>query len=341
MRPVLTAALDVREHTGSDVLDLLGVRFDELADRLEVPLTSQRPWLTAWISAYPSCRPRVIGAWDGQELVGACLLAERDVGPGVEIVNLGHGRNDRSHLLAGEDAVADALAAGIARRLRALGCPWSLRIEQVAPGDPVATALVARLPEVSIVAGGSVPGVDFMRDRAVGTHLSKNLRRQLQKSRNRIATDGLDLTMEFTRARHQLLAQMDEIESVHRTRDHDVGRTSDIDDAAGRHLWRTVVASAIERDQVEIATLRIDGVLVAYVISFLDRSTYRVFDGRFVTQWARYSPGRLLEVETLTRALGDERFTSLDWMNSIAPDKLISANMLEPTVHVIGSSPPA
>jgi len=87
-----------------------------------------------------------------------------------------------------------------------------------------------------------------------------------------------------------------------------------------------------------MATLRLDGSLAAYVISFLDRSTYRVFDGRFVTQWARYSPGRLLEVETLARALGDGHFTSLDWMNSIAPDKLISANILEPTVHVIGSS---
>ena len=117
-----------------------------------------------------------------------------------------------------------------------------------------------------------------------------------------------------------------------------MGRTSDIDDPAGRRLWRAIIATHIAHDQVEIATLRLDDELAAYVISFVDDSTYRVFDGRFVTRWARYSPGRLLEVATLAHAMADHHYERLDWMNSIAPGKLISANTLEPTAHLVASS---
>ena len=87
--------------------------------------------------------------------------------------------------------------------------------------------------------------------------------------------------------------------------------------------------------------MHLDGILAAYVVSFLDGDTYRVFDGRFLTIWQRYSPGRLLESETLARAMRDSRFARLDWMNSIAPDKLISANTAEPTVNLVASSSPS
>lgn len=96
---------------------------------------------------------------------------------------------------------------------------------------------------------------------------------------------------------------LEEIEDVHRTRDHDVGRDSDIDDVVGRQLWRNIINAHIDRGETEIATLRLDGRLAAYVVSFIDHSTYRVSDRRFDTRWARYSPGRLLETETLARAM--------------------------------------
>ena len=91
-------------------------------------------------------------------------------------------------------------------------------------------------------------------------------------------------------------------------------------------------------DETEIATLRLDGCLAAYVVSFIDRCTYRVFDGRFDTRWARYSPGRLLETEALARAMTHHGLRHLDWMNSVASDKLIAANSLEPTVHLVARS---
>lgn len=334
-----TLDLVLTDWRGPDVLDDLGTSHDRLVARLDVPLTSRRPWLSAWVRAYPAYEPWATCAWESDELVGACLLGLRRVGPGVEVVALGQGRNDRTRLPVLDGAVADALAERVAATMRRCPRPWSLHIEQLPVDDPFGAALAAHLPAAVLLPGGSVPGVRFGDHLAPEDHLSKNLRRQLQKSRNRITTDGLRAEIEFTRLRPTLAAHLDEIEAVHRARDHAVGRVSDIDDDAARALWRGVITAHIARDEVEIATLRLDGALSAYVISFLDHTTYRVFDGRFETQWSRYSPGRLLEVETLGRALADPRFDRLDWMNSISPEKLISANSLEPTMQLVASSP--
>ena len=330
--------LDVAVTTGRGALDTLGSDYDGLADELDIPLTGRRPWLSAWIAAYPGYEPWVVGAWDSNRLVGVCSLAHRRVDEREEVVALGHGRNDRTRILAADDDVARVLADRVALALRQSEHPWSLRIEQLPTTDLVASALVAEMPEMSLLPGGSVPGVDFSQQARPDAHFSRNMHRQLQKCRNRIAHDGLRASTTFTRVQHTLWEHLDEIEEAHRARDHDVGRMSDIDDPAGRQLWRGLIAAHIERDQVEIAMMRLDDVLAAYVVSFRDRSTYRVFDGRFVTRWARYSPGRLLEAETLVHAMSTGGFEHLDWMNSIAPDKLISANTLEPTVHLVGCS---
>jgi hypothetical protein len=129
------------------------------------------------------------------------------------------------------------------------------------------------------------------------------------------------------------------VEEAHRDRDHQVGRASDIDSEEGLRFWREVVLQHADRGEVEIATLRLAGRLAAYVISFLDGPSYRVLDGRFSPDWARFSPGRIVETATLRRALEDPRYTHLDWMNSVASEKLVAANAFESTVHVVGCSP--
>jgi hypothetical protein len=256
------------------------------------------------------------------------------------VVPMGHGRNDRTRLLASDDDAAERIADRVAERLRETHQPWTLAVEQLSPGDPTARAIEERLPGSRFVPGGSVPGVAFGEEQRLDVHLSNNLRRQLQKCRNRIAADGVTAEIAFTREPQDVLRQLGDVEHVHRARDHEVGRSSDIDDAAGLHLWRGVITSHAECGAVELATLHLDGTLAAYVVSFLDADAYRVFDGRFLTKWERYSPGRLLETETLGRAMTDRRFSRLDWMNSIAPEKLISANSIEATVNLVGSSAP-
>jgi hypothetical protein len=129
---------------------------------------------------------------------------------------------------------------------------------------------------------------------------------------------------------------------VHLARDHDAGRPSDLDDTAGIAFWRSVYDLHAARGELEVGTLRLDGHLAAYVIAFADRPAYRVFDGRFAPPWRRYSPGRRLEAAAVDHARR-AGFAVLDWMTSVAPEKLVASTWAEPrwTVTASGDQRPA
>ena len=74
---------------------------------------------------------------------------------------------------------------------------------------------------------------------------------------------------------------------------------------------------------------RLDGYLAAYVIALVDSPVYRVFDGRFAPDWRLFSPGRRLEVAVVEHARR-RSFRALDWMSSVAPERLVASTQAEP-----------
>jgi hypothetical protein len=116
---------------------------------------------------------------------------------------------------------------------------------------------------------------------------------------------------------------------VHLARDHDAGRVSDLDDGAGVAFWRSVYDGHAARRELEVATLRLDGHLAAYVVALADPPAYRVFDGRFAPKWRPYSPGRRLEMAVMEHARR-RSFPELDWMSSVAPEKLVASTRDDP-----------
>jgi hypothetical protein len=74
---------------------------------------------------------------------------------------------------------------------------------------------------------------------------------------------------------------------------------------------------------VEVATLSINGSIVAYVVGICDGRTYRVFDGHFDTEWARYSPGRLIEDAVLQHVISEQKYDTVDWMLGVAAEKIL------------------
>lgn len=252
---------------------------------------------------------------------------------------IGHGRNDRGRLPARTPDASAALAGGLADFLDSLRGEWALRVEQLPADDPVAAGLVERLEVGFRVPGGPVPRIEF--EEKVGhleELLGKGLRKQLRRARSRMESEAVEASVAFDTDPERIAVLLDEIEHTHRSRDHSVGRTSDLDAEPARQFWRDVIASHAARSEVEVATLRFGNELAAYVVSLLDGTSYRVLDGRFETRWSRFSPGRFVETATLEKALGDSRFSNLDWMNSVASEKLVAANYLEATEHVVGCS---
>jgi hypothetical protein len=85
---------------------------------------------------------------------------------------------------------------------------------------------------------------------------------------------------------------------------------------------------------LELATLNIGESLAAYVLGVIDGDAYRLLEGRFGTEWARYSPGRLLEAAVVQRMLDDPSLATLDWMTSVASETLLATNASDPMVVV-------
>lgn len=320
---------------------------DRLHERLPVPVTARLRWLETCCRTIPGVRPWVVAVATGAGDEAACLLVQRTRGGIVELTGPAAplGREDRCSLAAVTPAAGRLLAEAVADRLSALPAPWRLRLGGLSPGDPVAATLATRL-DGRLSPGPTIPTVALGRgpDAApsVDAYLSHGIRRTQAKARRRMAADLEGRArVAFDRGPAVIARLVDEIEVVHRHRDHDAGRDSDLDRDAHRAWWRAAIAGHAGAGAVEVASLRLDGALAAYVISLLDPPAWRVLDGRHATRFGRYAPGRLLETEVLGRALADPAFDHLDWMSGVAADTLLAVNRWEPTERLSADSPSA
>lgn len=327
--------------SGPTLLDDLGTDLDDLHEVTNAPITARRTWLGAWLGAFTSATPTAITVRDGRHgrLDAVALLCSVENEGIIEVAAVGHGRNDRGRLPARTPDASAALAAGLVGYLDSLGQGWALRVEQLPANDPVASSLVESLEICFTVPGGKVPRIEFEEKLGqLEELLGRGMRKQLRRARGRMESEGFEPSLSFDVDPDRIAELIDEIEATHRGRDHAVGRASDIDAEPARQFWRDVICSHAARREVEVATLRFGASLAAYVVSLLDGTSYRVLDGRFDTQWSRFSPGRVVETATLEKAFDDGRFSNLDWMNSVASEKLVAANYFEETEHLVGCS---
>lgn len=339
--PSQSATHTVHVLSGPRLLDGLGADLDDLHRAAATPVTARAPWVRAWLAAYTPHDLWAVIVRDGRtgRLDGAALFAMR-AGDGCdEIAPLGRRQLDRGAMPARTPAAADALGTALAARLSGRSGPWTLRLGQLPAGDRVAAAVVRRLPGARILPGLPIPKVEVGPGGSAGDLLGKGLRKQLRKATNRVAADGITMAIGFAAGSAEVEMLLDEVERTHRAREHHARRVSDLESSPGLGFWRDVIVDHARRGEVEIATLRLEGELAAYVVSLLDGGAYRVFDGRLAPSWSRYSPGRLLETATLERAMEDPRYRELDWMNGCASEKLLTTNAADPTEHLVAASP--
>ncbi len=334
-RPLEVVVHDGHEHLADLTADLASLHAD-----LDLPLTARMRWLQTWAEVCEDWTPAsIVVREQGGYVQGAALLAQRDAGGVRQVVAMGHDLMASTRLPVRSDRAAKALATGIVDHLATSGDPWVLDLRQLPESSPVARLLAQRLPNAQLAADLFVPRVDLRAAGSAEALLSKNMTRQLRKARNRIETDGLDLSISFARTEAEIRLLLPQLERIHVERDHCSGRTSDLDDPVIGELWRRLVLNHAASGQVEVATLSLDGTIVAFVITFIDHSAHRVFDGHFSTDYARYSPGRLVEFAVLERAFADPEIRELDWMAGVAAEKLLVANASHGRTRLAAASP--
>jgi EAL domain-containing protein (putative c-di-GMP-specific phosphodiesterase class I) len=317
----------VEVHREPAALDRVGADLDDLHATLKVPVNARRAWLATWANTHEAFEPWVVVVRrrGSRGIEGAALLAARAEESGLAVVGMGHARSGVTALPARPGA-EQALADAVVKTLTALNQRWSLTLEQLPAGDPVAAAIAGRLEGARLKPDLRVPRVSLDAGGNLRPYLTRNMHRSLKKARNRLESGGHRVEIAFDRDPGAVAGLLGEIERTHRQRDHDLQRSSDIDEPAVLNFWRRVILQHSIRGEVEIASLRIDGVLASYVVGLLDGSSYRIYDGRFDTLHAHFAPGRLLEAATLERVLSDPSYTELDWWSGLSAEKLLTAN---------------
>ena len=327
----MTAHLDrpaVAHHVRSlrgqrQVLGITG-QLDELVTATGAPVTASGAWMRACLGEGATPWALTAHEPDGRLAAAVVLLdVVREPLTMLAATVDGHCAAVASRSAAATVALALELRDQVRRRKEAgrrvaLG-PLLADEHAWAVADALAGLLTARLcPPVPVVTQDG--------REVVTAYLSDNMRRTLRKAANRLSSDGRSATTVFSADLEEILAEVPFMLRSHRERDHEGGRASPLDDAAGEAAWRRRLVVMLGAGLLETALLRIDGEPAAYVLALPDVPSYRILEGRFATRFARYSPGRLLEAASLQRALDDPRFTELDWMSPVGQETLLVFN---------------
>jgi hypothetical protein len=297
------------------------------------PVTARLAWWRAAATADSGTVPLLLALrGPGGALIAAALLALRDQDGERRLTSGRPDSDDLWDIAAVSPGARQMLLAEIASYAARLSRPWRLTLTGLRDGGE-AGWLAGQLPSGRAVPAPPVPGIAFAGDEVT---LAPGIRSGLDRSGHRIRQHALTETIRFDREPARLAELRDEIETVHRARDHDAGRVSDLDDSAGAAFWRSVYDRHASRGELEVATLRLDGYLAAYVVALADPPAYRVFDGRYAPDWRLFSPGRRLEVAVVEHARRGS-FRELDWMSSVAPEKLVASTGTEPRWAVTGA----
>ena len=333
-------SFDVVCREGLAAIQAVSADIVQLNADLGTPVMGCWPWLRQWAESFTSWTPMMIEVRNTESglLAGCAFLARSQRATGTVIVAMGHGSSLHTSMQARDDSAANALAAAVADTLNDMPDAWSLEIEQFHDLDPTVSQLSDRLEHAQVLPELRVPRVVFATAHTVDDILSKSMRKQLRRAHRKIENEGLELTIAFDRGDAISNSLIDEVEAVHVSRDRHARRNSDLDRPAEREFWRRVVEANGSDWEVEIASLRLNGSLAAYVVALLDGDTYRVYDGRMSTEHQDYSPGRLVEAAALGRALSDPRFAVLDWMSGVAAEKLLVTNMAETRARLVATS---
>jgi Acetyltransferase (GNAT) domain len=316
---------------GRQAMVALSDEYDALAARCRMPVSAGMAWALARVDTVSAARPAAIVVRSARgELRGAALLLALQRGRTGVLTLAGGGEGHRVAIPVEDDAAARLLAAALVEQLSRSGGTWELAFGPVPRGDRALAAILRHAPGARMQRPAPIPvlrrdpGLPGAED-----YLTHGLRRTLRKARNRIVSDGVKADIDVMPAetlRSDLLAEM---ATAYAERDHAGGRDSTLDDARGRRAWRERILRVGAAHDVDVIVLRLDRALAAYVVAIHDGASYRILEGRFMTVYARYAPGRLVETYALQRMLDDPAKEQLDWMTSTAPESLLATNGVE------------
>lgn len=324
--------------TTAGMLERHAAGIDDLLTDTEAPVTARRGWWEAWLKSFPDAVPWVVARTDSSgNLRALAPLARRRKLGRMELVGLGDGVSDYLRLPARSTRDAVELASSIAAHLLEVRGPWVLALRQLPTDDPVAHALVTRLPHAALRGGGSAPRtrIDSRDD---SHYLSRNYRKAARNRFSRLERAGHEPRIEILRDPVEVQGKLDEIIRICRAREREMSGRSHLDDPRRERFLRTAAVSLAGEGSLEVALLLADERIIAYQLNLLDGRTYRTWNGHHDPTWADYSPGHVLDHRVIRRVLDDETIDEFDWMMGTEAYKLRASTHTVASCELVASS---
>jgi diguanylate cyclase len=315
-----------------NIKPLLGL-LEKFHAEVKVPVTARWAWLSTWFELHPDTDLHaVIVRRVPDRIDGAAIFARRRVNGVNQLFTVDNQSAAVASVFARNEKSAEALVRGIVALVGGSKSRLELSVNRLSSSNRVLPMLQKSFPVGTLEAELAIPQVLLQPDLSMNELLGRGMRKQLRRAVTKVEAHGRKLTFEFHCDTATILTLLPEVEAIHVGRDHDRRCESDLDNAQLRRFWQEAVVMHSYNNELELAILKIDGTIAAYVISFVDGDTYRVFDGRMKTEFSEYSPGRILEAATLERAIADSNLAVFDWMTGVAPDTILAANFWDQRV---------
>ncbi|MGZ4674011.1 MAG: EAL domain-containing protein, partial [Ilumatobacteraceae bacterium] len=209
--------LDVAVVEGHRVLEDLAADVGALHAEIGVPVHARLRWLQVWASLETSWTPWAVLVRERESgrLSGVALLARRQVDDGHEVVPMGHGPFGTTRFAARDLLSANVLARAIADQITELAGRWMVTLGNLDQDDLVGQLLLQLLPNACATPVARVPFVDLAAIREGAEPYTHNMRRQLRKAENRLATDGLRAELQFARTDPEIRLLLPHLDRIH------------------------------------------------------------------------------------------------------------------------------
>jgi len=303
--------------------DALCSEWEELTASASEPNPFVESWFVAAAARYlASERVRLAEVREGSTLLGLLpLTIERRYGriPVRHVQNWNHANSFLGTPLVRsgeEEAFWRTLLDGLDR------APWAsgfLHLEGLAADGPVARGLAAAAASL----GRAAPVVHSERRAFLESSLTaaryyeqtvrKKKRKELARLRNRLAELG-PLTTRALLPEDDLAAWCDDFLALERSGWKGREGTALGCDAAGEHFFREALAAAHAAGRLQLLRMQLGGRPIAMLVNFLTPPGSFSFKTAYDEEYARFSPGVLIQIENL-RILEQP---GIAWMDSCA-----------------------
>ncbi|MDP9219173.1 MAG: GNAT family N-acetyltransferase [Actinomycetota bacterium] len=270
---------------GAELSALLADELDQLADRCDAPAMARSSWLAATVIGVPTGPAWAVAVRDGHRVLRAAVVLLDEIRADRTVVTLaGCATGHSSAVLADSPEAAALLGYGFARALQQRPSPVWAVLGPVRQDAAWLAEFVGTIPGGEVVIAEAVPVVRRATSSCASDYLSASVQRSLRKAANRARTDGASVTISFTRDSQQVASLLPTLEQMHRDRDHDQGRRSELDDPIGRQIWRSRLEGLAGEEMLEVGLLCIGDSPAAQVIGIVEPKTYRVLEGVLMTR---------------------------------------------------------